>query len=124
MSCLARLKTPRYRSVWMTLSVTPAFSQAAIGGLLRGELGYDGVVITDDMRMGAIANHYGFETAIERAIAAGVDIVMLANNTLYEEDAVPRACAFIRQLVETGRITEERIDESCARIARMKRSLV
>ena len=99
-------------------------SQAAIGGLLRGELGYDGVVITDDMRMGAIANHYGFETAIERAIAAGVDIVMLANNTLYEEDAVPRACAFIRQLVETGRITEERIDESCARIARMKRSLV
>jgi beta-N-acetylhexosaminidase len=99
-------------------------SQAAIGGLLRGELGYDGVVITDDMRMGAIANHYGFETAIERAIAAGVDIMMLANNTLYEEDAVPRACAFIRQLVETGRITEERIDESCARIARMKRSLV
>ena len=95
-------------------------SQATIGGLLRGELGYDGVVITDDVQMGAIANHYGFEAAIERTIAAGVDIVMLANNTLYQEDAVPRAHHCIRELVENGRISEERIDESCARIARLK----
>lgn len=95
-------------------------SHATIGGLLRGELGYDGVVITDDMQMGAIANHYGFATALERTIGAGVDIIMLANNTLYEEDAVARACACIRELVATGRIAEERIDESCARIARLQ----
>jgi beta-N-acetylhexosaminidase len=95
-------------------------SQAVIGGLLRDELGYDGVVISDDVQMGAIANHYGFEMALERAILAGVDILCLANNTLYEEDAVPRACACIRRLVEEGRIYESRIDKSCARIAQLK----
>ena len=77
-------------------------------------------MITDDVQMGAIANHYGFEAAIERTIAAGVDIVMLANNTLYQEDAVPRAHHCIRELVENGGISEERIDESCVRIARLK----
>ncbi|MEE3257703.1 MAG: glycoside hydrolase family 3 protein [Candidatus Latescibacterota bacterium] len=95
-------------------------SQAAIGDLLRGELHYDGVVITDDVQMGAVANHYGLETAVERTLMAGVDIVVLANNTLYEEDAVPRVCACIRRLVAEGRIDEGRIDASCTRIAKLK----
>ena len=99
-------------------------SEATISGILRGELGYDGVVLTDDIQMGAIANHYGFEVALERAIGAGADIVILANNTLYEEDSVPRAAACIRRLVEAGKVAEERIDESCARIARLKATLV
>ena len=99
-------------------------SEATISGILRGELGYDGVVLTDDVQMGAIANHYGFEVALERAIGAGADIVILANNTLYEEDSGPRAAACIRRLVEAGKISEERIDESCARIARLKATLV
>ena len=42
-------------------------SHATIEGVLRGELGYDGVVLTDDMQMGAIAQYYGFEQAIELA---------------------------------------------------------
>ena len=95
-------------------------SRAAIGGLLRGELGFDGVVISDDVQMGAVANHYGFEIAIERALLAGIDIIILANNTLYQEDAVSRACTCIRRLLDDGKIDEARIDASCARIARLK----
>ena len=95
-------------------------SRAAIDGMLRGELDFDRVVISDDMQMGAVANHYGFEIAIERALLAGIDIIILANNTLYQEDAVSRACTCIRRLLDDGKIDEARIDASCARIARLK----
>jgi len=50
---------------------------------LRERLGYDGVVISDDMMMGAIRNNYGYEESIELAINAGVDIVLHSNATSY-----------------------------------------
>ena len=95
-------------------------SRATINDLLRVELGFDGVVISDDVQMGAVANHYGFEITIERAPLAGGDVIMLANNTLYQQDAVSRACVCIRRLLDDGKIDEAHIDASCARIARLK----
>lgn len=98
-------------------------SQPIITGLLRQELGYDGVVISDDMQMGAIINHYGFETAIEKAIVAGVDILAFANNSVYEPDVVARAVAIIKKLVQEGTISEERLDASYRRIQKLKQRL-
>ena len=98
-------------------------SAPVLTGMLRGELGFDGVVISDDLQMGAIANHYGFAEALLKAIEAGVDILALANNTLYDRDVVPKACAAIARMVEDGRIARERIAASCARIARLKTHL-
>ncbi|MPZ22329.1 MAG: glycoside hydrolase family 3 [Dehalococcoidia bacterium] len=103
--------------------VPATLSNATISGLLRGELGYQGVVISDDMQMGAITEHYGFETAVEAAILAGVDILVFANNSVYEEDAIARAISFILDLVGSGRVSEARIDESYERIITLKRSL-
>ena len=54
-------------------------SPSTITGLLRQRLGFSGVVIADDMQMGAIAEHYGLETALRQAIVAGVDIITFAN---------------------------------------------
>ena len=66
-------------------------SHAAIDGMLRGELDFDRVVISDDMQMGAVANHYGFETAIERAISAGVDIINIGEqHALSRGRGIPR----------------------------------
>lgn len=96
-------------------------SQRVISGILREQLGYGGVVLCDDMQMGAIREHYGFETAVERAILAGVDIITIANNTVYEEGSAGRAFAVIKQAVQDGKITEERIDESYRRIQALKR---
>ncbi|MBN1992459.1 MAG: glycoside hydrolase family 3 protein [Anaerolineae bacterium] len=96
-------------------------SRAAITGLLRQELGYEGVVISDDMQMGAIVNYYGFETAIEQALGAGVDVLAFANNSVYEEDVASRAMAVIKGLVQAGAISASRIDESYQRIQRLKR---
>jgi beta-N-acetylhexosaminidase len=98
-------------------------SRGTITGLLRGELGYDGVVISDDMQMGAIVDRYGFETAIRKAIEAGVDILLFGNNLRYDEKVVPRAVAAIRKLVRNGVINEERIEASYRRIQRLKSRL-
>jgi beta-N-acetylhexosaminidase len=98
-------------------------SQTTIRGILREDLNYDGVVISDDMQMGAIVNHYGFEKAIQKAIEAGVDILVFANNSVYEEDVAARAIDVIRKLVQAGTISEARIDESYRRIQRLKSRL-
>jgi beta-N-acetylhexosaminidase len=105
--------------------VYPAtLSCATITGLLRIELGWDGVVITDDMGMGAITQYYGFETAVELTIKAGADILAYANNSSVFDPTIPaRAFAVIKGLVEDGVLGESRIDESYRRIMRLKARL-
>lgn len=98
-------------------------SKPTITGILRDELHYDGVVITDDMQMGAIRELYGFETAIQKTLEAGVDIIAIANNLIYEEDAAARTFATIKQLVTNGVISEARIDQSYQRIQQLKSKL-
>jgi beta-N-acetylhexosaminidase len=98
-------------------------SKPIITGILRGELGYDGVVISDDMQMGAITSQFGFETAVQKAIEAGVDLIAIANNLVYEEGIGARATALIQQLVQKGTIGEARIDQSYQRIRRLKSRL-
>ena len=80
---------------------------------LRGELGYDGVIITDSMEMGAINNAYPSGEAAVMAVEAGADIVLLPYDYCAAFDAVVDA-------VESGRISEERINESVRRILRLK----
>ncbi|MEX0890394.1 MAG: glycoside hydrolase family 3 N-terminal domain-containing protein, partial [Balneolaceae bacterium] len=84
------------------------------------ELGFDGVVISDDMQMDAIRAYFGLETAIEQALLAGIDILSFANNSEYNPDIVPEAHRIIRKLIRDGRITEERIDDSWQRIRTLK----
>ena len=96
-------------------------SHNTITGILRGELGYDGVVLTDDMQMGAIRDYYGFEQGIELAINAGADIISIANQTgTYDPLLHERGFTAIRQAVDASRISPARIDESYRRIIRLK----
>jgi beta-N-acetylhexosaminidase len=60
-------------------------SKPIITDLLRERMHYEGVVISDDLQMGAIADYYGLESAIEKAIEAGVDILLIANNASHYE---------------------------------------
>lgn len=98
-------------------------SPAIIDGLLRRELGYDGVVISDDMQMGAIRRYYGYEDAVLAAVDAGVDILAISNNVTFEEDIVSRTVEILRRAVAQGRISRGRIEQSYARIRRLKASL-
>jgi beta-N-acetylhexosaminidase len=101
-------------------------SQFTITGILRDQLGWDGVVITDDMGMGAITQHYGFEMAAELAVVAGADILAYAINSAdgFDPTIPARAFRVIKGLVESGVIPESRIDQSYRRIMRLKERLM
>ncbi|MEX0770728.1 MAG: glycoside hydrolase family 3 protein [Balneolaceae bacterium] len=91
--------------------------------MLRRELGFEGVVMSDDMQMDAIRSHFGLEKAIELAILAGVDILSFANNSVYDPDIIPKAHSIVKELVESGRVSESRINESYLRIMDLKNKL-
>ena len=96
-----------------------------ITGLLREKLGYDGVVVSDDMQMGAISSQYDLETAVRLAITAGIDIIAFSNNISFGRSAnAKRLHEIMTGLVDAGVITPERIDQSYQRIMRLKRRLV
>lgn len=107
----------------MDADARPAtLSRAIMTTLLRDEIGFEGVVISDDMQMGAIVEEYGLADAAIAAINAGVDIVMLANQQgEYDLGRVYRVRDAILQAVADGAISEERIRQSAERIAALKR---
>ncbi len=98
-------------------------SKATVTGLLRQQLGFDGVVISDDLQMGAIGDHYSRDEVLFRAIDAGVDILVIGNNSRFEKDAGGRAVTRIAEMVRSGRISESRIDASWKRINLLKEKL-
>ena len=98
-------------------------SRNVITGILREQLGFDGVIISDDMNMKAITDHYGFEQAIKLALNAGVDVLAFGNNLVYDPDIAIKAHRIIKNLVESGEIPEERIDESYNRVMKLKSRL-
>ena len=81
--------------------------------LLREELDYDGIVITDAMNMGAIVDYYPDGEAAVKAVEAGVDIVLMPADL---DDAYNS----LREAVQTGEISENRLDESVERILSLK----
>lgn len=95
-------------------------SKATIDGLLRKRLGFDGVVVSDDLNMGAIVMHYSYETAVEKAINAGVDLLIVANDKAYSPDIMPRSIELLVKMVEQDKISRERIDQACGRIMALK----
>ncbi len=98
-------------------------SKKVLQDLLRGELKYDGVIISDDMNMSAITDHYGFERAIELAINAGVDILLFGNNLVYEKEIALKVHKAIRKLLDEDRITIDQINSSFNRIMSFKKKL-
>lgn len=97
-------------------------SPAIITGILRDRLGFDGMVMTDDLQMGAVARRFGLESAVRQALLAGVDILLFGNNNplAYEPEIAPRVIEVILGLLQDGVLTEDRIDESVERIASSK----
>ena len=93
---------------------TPAtLSETVITDLLRNELGFDGIIITDSMSMGAIVDHYGPGEAAVQVIRAGGDMILMPQDFVEARQAVLDA-------VYQQEITEERINESLRRIYRIK----
>lgn len=93
-----------------------SLSKAIITDWLRKDLGYNGVVVTDDMDMGALANHYTFGDMAVQSILAGSDILLVC----HEYEHMQEAYNGLMKAVKDGRISKERLDESVKRILLMK----
>ncbi|MFI3258901.1 MAG: glycoside hydrolase family 3 N-terminal domain-containing protein [Rikenellaceae bacterium] len=95
-------------------------SRPTIEGLLRGELGWDGVVVSDDMQMRAITDNYGFEEAISLAINAGVDLFIISRRD-NNSDVAGAFIEAVTNAVKAGIITEEQLDSSIKRIEALRK---
>jgi len=103
--------------------IPATLSSKAVKGLLRGEVGYQGVAITDDMEMGAIRKNFKHRDAIIMAVNAGMDILLYSNTAKYSTKLGPRIHATISKAVADGIIPEGRIIEAYTHIQAMKRAL-
>ena len=92
-------------------------SRATITGLLRETLGFGGPVVSDDLRMGAIDQHYGLGDAAVLAARAGVDVLLVAEDALPDgRSATAVVIEALREALADGRVTIARIDEALARM--------
>lgn len=98
-------------------------SQPIITGILREQLGWQGLVFSDDMQMGAIRQAYGYADAVRLAILAGVDVLTIAQQQVYEEGIVAKTIDIVAGQVADGSISEARIDESYQRIVAFKQRM-
>lgn len=96
---------------------TPSsLSETIVTELLRDELGFDGIVITDALNMGAVSENYSSARAAVKSLQAGVDMILMPAD-------FQAAYQGVLEAVEEGSLSEERIDESVARILRVKLSM-
>lgn len=99
-----------------------SLSPAVVRGLLRRDMGFKGVVVTDDLAMGAIAKQYGLEETLRIAILAGADLLCLSNNGAqrYNPDIVPQAVEAIVRMVHEGKLSRADIHASAERVRTLK----
>jgi beta-N-acetylhexosaminidase len=105
----------------LTGELASSVSAAAITGLLRGELGFDGVVISDALEMKALRDAYGIPGAAVRAVAAGTDLLCFGRDT--DEETYLAVRAAIVDAVRSGELPAARLAESAARVAALRARL-
>ena len=100
-----------------------SLSKKTVQGLLRDKLGFKGLVITDDLQMKAITNHYSLRESVKLAILAGSDILLFANSEHYDEAIAPKVIALVKEMVNNKEIPKKRIEESYKRILSIKKRI-
>lgn len=98
-------------------------SHKILTDLLRNQLHFKGVIITDDMQMKAISENYGLEQALVLAINAGADMLIFGNNLSVPEQNPAQVIDIIEAKVQSGEISQQRINEAYQHIVTLKKSL-
>ena len=100
--------------------VPATMSTRVMDGLLRKELGFQGVVVSDDLEMRAIADHFKVERAVVEGVKAGVDCFLVCHHA----DVQRRAIEALVKAVESGEVKRERLEEARGRMAALARRFV
>ncbi|WP_136798750.1 glycoside hydrolase family 3 protein [Desulfosediminicola ganghwensis] len=95
-------------------------SGATVNGLLRGELGFTGPVLSDDMQMQAITDHYGLEECVIRALNSGVDLLVFGNNMVYDPDITEHVITIILKALHNGSLEEAQLEAAWQRVQRLR----
>lgn len=98
-------------------------SAAVVQGLLRGRLGFEGVIMTDDIDMEALSQRMGRREALVAALAAGNDLIMIKNLFGHDPLLPQRAVGWVRRAIAEGVLTEAQIFASAARVRRIREKL-
>lgn len=98
-------------------------SRPTIQGLLRRKLGFDGLVITDDLQMQAITEHFSLKQTVIGAVRAGADMLLFGNNLVYQPNIVERAIDILLRAVDEKELSKARLRRSYHRIRRLKKRL-
>jgi beta-N-acetylhexosaminidase len=99
-------------------------SRFTVGRVLRWTLGYRGVVVSDDLLMGAIAQHYGLEEAAVLALGAGVDVLLISQNALGAgPGAAERVVAAVERALAEGRLSRRALAAATARVDALRTRL-
>jgi beta-N-acetylhexosaminidase len=106
-------------SVKLPASLSPEW----IGGVLREQLGFKGAVISDDLEMGAIREHFSLRDTVLRAVRAGVDVLLFSNTAKYRAGLADEVRAILVAEGEADPAFAQRIAESYARIVALKRRI-
>ena len=100
-----------------------SLSAKMIDGLLRHEMGFDGVVVTDCLDMAAAEEHYSLQKRVTLALNAGVDLLLFGNNLVYDPDRPTQVVDAVVAAVRAGDVFEECLREHGDRIERLRQSV-
>ncbi len=105
-------------------AIYPAtLSSTTLQTLLRRDLHFTGLIISDDMQMKAITDCFGMEEACCKALAAGIDLLIIGNNLAHDPDILHKVKTSLLEAVHKGEISTQRIEEAYAFVQKFKRSL-
>jgi beta-N-acetylhexosaminidase len=91
-------------------------SKRVIQALLRTKMGYEGLVLSDDLEMGAITDQWDVSNASVRALLAGVDLLLICHDIKHQRNAIEA----VKRAVVSGKVSEKRLNTSIQRILRLK----
>ena len=100
-----------------------SLSKGDINGLLRTELKFNGLVISDDLQMSAIGKNFSYEQALILAINAGVDVLMISNTVKPDLDLPVKTIKIIKRAIKDNRVAKSRVDSAYNRILSAKKKM-
>jgi beta-N-acetylhexosaminidase len=90
----------------------------------KGYIGFQGVVVSDDMEMGAVRGEYSLEERVIKSVNAGTDLIVFSNEKSHDPELGVQVHAAISDAVKDGRISRLRIEQAYGRIMLLKRRLM
>jgi len=100
-----------------------SLSPAIINRLLRQEIGYNGLVISDDLQMKSISDHYNIYDAVCMALASGVDMIIIGNNLVFDENVLPGIIQYVVDEIREDRLSIKRVFEAFEHVQTAKEKL-